>query len=131
MRVLGPCRPKTQVELSRTECLKLGITAVAKESGHLDGTPGVKLIGPAGEMTLEAGALVALRHIHLSDRQATDRGLVKGQKVKVRIGGVRPVVFEDVIIRIHPTFDLRMHLDTDEGNACWAEMKGSLGEIID
>lgn len=131
VRVLGPCRPKTQVELSRTECIKLGIPAVAKVSGDLEGTPGVKLTGPAGELTLDEGALVALRHIHMSDKQADDRGLENKQKVKVKVAGVRGVIFEEVIVRVHPTFDLTMHIDTDEGNACGAEMKGGFGEVVD
>lgn len=130
LRVLGPCRPYTQVELSKTECRQLGVPAVLKESGHHEGSAGIKLIGPAGEVTLEQGVIVPLRHIHISDKQAAERGLVKNQKVKVHVGGVRGVVFEDVIIRVHPTFDLRMHLDTDEGNACNAEMKGALGELV-
>ncbi len=131
VRVLGPCRDKTQVELSRTACIKLGIPVVAKVSGDLKGTPGVKLIGPAGELVLDEGAFVALRHIHISDKQAADRGLENKQKVKVKVAGVRGVIFENVIIRIHPTFDFTMHIDTDEGNACGAEMKGGIGEIID
>ena len=130
VRILGPCREKTQVELTRTECRQLGIPAVVRVSGDLAGTPGVRLIGPAGEITLDEGAVVVQRHIHISDRQAADRGLVKGQSVKVKVPGVRGVVFENVIVRVHPTFDLTLHLDTDEGNACGAEMKGGFGEMI-
>jgi putative phosphotransacetylase len=130
LRVLGPCRPVTQVELSKTECRALGIPAVLKESGHHEGSPGVKLIGPDGETMIESGAIVALRHIHISDKQAAERGLEKNQKVKVRVGGVRGVVFQEVIVRVHPTFDLRLHIDTDEGNACNAEMSGAVGELI-
>ncbi|MBN1585129.1 phosphate propanoyltransferase [Candidatus Uhrbacteria bacterium] len=130
VRVLGPCRPKTQVEITKTECRMLGIPAVVRVSGDVAGTPGVRLIGPAGELTLEEGAMVVQRHVHMSDKQAADRNLVKGQKIKVRVAGVRGVVFEEVFVRVHPTFELTMHIDTDEGNACGAEMKGGVGEII-
>lgn len=130
LRVLGPCRPQTQVELSRTDCFALGIPAVAKLSGSLAGTPGVKLVGPVGEVDLKEGAMVPLRHIHISDKQAAERGLTNGDQVRVRVAGERAVVFEAVAIRVHPTFDLSMHLDTDEGNAAWADIKGGVGEIV-
>jgi putative phosphotransacetylase len=130
MRNLGPCRGQTQVELARTDCFALGIKADLRLSGDLKGTPGCKLIGPKGEVELAEGCIVPLRHIHISDTQAAERGLKNGDKVKVRVGGLRATTFEEVNIRVHPTFDLSMHLDTDEGNAIWADMKGEEGELL-
>ncbi len=131
VRYLGPVRKQTQVELSRTDCFALGFKADLRLSGDLKGTPGCKLVGPKGEIDLPEGVMVALRHIHISDTQAAERGLKNGDKVRVRAAGVRAVVFEEVNIRVHPTFDLSMHLDTDEGNAIWADAKGGEGEIIE
>lgn len=130
VRNLGPCRGQTQVELSRTDCFALGVKAELRLSGDLKGTPGCKLIGPKGEVELAEGCIVPLRHIHISDTQAAERGLKNGDKVRVRVGGARACVFEEVNIRVHPTFDMAMHLDTDEGNAVWADIKGGEGEIL-
>jgi len=130
VRNLGPCRGQTQVELARTDCFALGIKAELRLSGDLKGTPGCKLVGPLGEVDLAEGCIVPLRHIHISDVQAAERGLKNGDKVKVRVGGVRATTFEEVNIRVHPTFDLAMHMDTDEGNAAWADIKGGEGEIL-
>lgn len=130
LRDLGPCRGATQVELSRTDCFALGVSAVLRLSGDHQGTPGCKLVGPAGEVDLAGGVIVPLRHIHISDAQAAERGLKNGDKVKVRIGGGRAAVFEEVHIRTNPSFDLSMHLDTDEGNTVWADIKGAEGEIV-
>lgn len=130
LRNLGPCRGATQVELARTDCFVLGVSAALRLSGDLKGTPGCKLIGPAGEVDLAEGAIVPLRHIHISDAQAAERGFKNGDKVRVRVGGERAVVFEEVNIRTDPSFDLAMHLDTDEGNAIWADIKGAEGEIV-
>jgi len=130
LRNLGPCRKQTQVELARTDCFTLGVKAELRLSGDLKGTPGCKVIGPKGEVDLAEGCIVPLRHIHISDKQAGERGLTNGDKVRLRVAGPRGIVFEEVNIRVHPTFDLACHLDTDEGNAVWADIKGAEGEII-
>lgn len=130
LRNLGPCRGQTQVELAKTDCFALGIKAELRLSGDLKGTPGCKIIGPQGEIDLAEGCIVPLRHIHISDKQAAERGLKGGDKVKVAVPGPRGIVFEEVSIRVNPNFDLACHLDTDEGNAVWADMKGVDGEII-
>lgn len=129
LRVLGPCRVATQVELSKTECLKLGIEPALRLSGDHEGTPGCTLVGPKGEVELNSGVIVAKRHIHLSDEQAAERGLENGQAVDVRVEGDRSVTFHNVILRTNPIFDLHLHLDTDEGNAAWQDMVGGVGEI--
>lgn len=129
-RVLGPCREATQVELAKTDCFKIGIEPVLRLSGHHDGTPGCTLVGPKGAVELEQGVIVAKRHIHLSEKQAAERGLEGGQTVSVVVRGERAVTFHNVILRTDSSFDLHLHLDTDEGNAAWQEMVGGIGEII-
>jgi len=130
LRVLGPCRRQTQVELSKTDCLKAGIEPALRLSGTLAGTPGGTLVGPAGEVRLEEGVVVPKRHIHISDKEAKERDLKDGDIVSVKIGGDRSLTFHEVHIRVHAMFQLHMHLDTDEGNAAWQEVGGGVGEII-
>ncbi|MGI6752040.1 MAG: phosphate propanoyltransferase [Anaerovoracaceae bacterium] len=129
VRILGPERPETQVELSFTDARAIGVTLPIRESGKLEGTPGVKLIGPAGEVDLDHGAIVALRHIHLSPAQAEEAGVKDKQVVSVRFGGERAVVYENVLIRSGEGHTDEIHLDTDEGNAAGLS-NGDLGEII-
>ena len=117
MRVLGPVRPETQVELAMTDARSLGISAPVRESGKLDGTPGCKLIGPVGEVEIEKGVIVALRHIHLNDEQAKEAGVVDKQFVSVKVGGERGLVFDKVLIRSGAAHFKEMHLDTDKANA--------------
>ena len=117
VRVLGPARPETQIELSATDARAIGIKAPVRESGKVEGTPGCKLIGPAGEVELEYGVMLALRHVHLSPAQAEEAGVKDKDVVSVRIGGERGVIFENVLIRSGNGHEKEMHLDTDEGNA--------------
>ena len=117
IRVLGPVRPETQIELAMTDCRAIGVFAPVRESGKLDGTPGVKLVGPAGEVELEKGVIVALRHVHLSAEQAAEAGVVDKEMVSVRVGGERGLVFDNVLIRSGAGHEREIHLDTDEGNA--------------
>lgn len=130
VRVLGPCRKQTQVEMAKTDCLKVGIEPTLRLSGDLVGTPGCNLAGPAGEVKLEEGVVVAQRHIHISDEEAAERGLKDGDIVSVKVGGDRGLTFHEVSIRAHESFCLNVHLDTDEGNAAWLDVGGSEGEII-
>jgi len=117
VRVLGPARGESQVEIAMTEQFKLGIDPPIRESGDLENTPGVVLEGPAGSVTLSKGVICAHRHIHMSTEDALRFGLRDKVKVRVRIGGVRELIFGDVLIRVHPDFRLAMHIDTDEANA--------------
>lgn len=117
VRILGPVRKETQVEVSGTDCFKLGVKPVVRDSGQLDGTDGITIIGPQGEVTTEKGVIVASRHIHLHTDQANAWGLHDGQRVKVRVDGERPVLFEDVLVRVGPKYEMEMHVDTDEANA--------------
>jgi len=117
IRVLGPTRKESQVELAMTDARTIGLTLPVRESGVLDGSPGVKLIGPKGEVELAKGAIIALRHIHLSVSQAKEANLKDKDWVTVKTFGSRPLIFEDVLIRSGDAHLCEMHVDTDEGNA--------------
>jgi len=117
VRVLGPVRPETQVELALTDARGIGIKAPVRESGKLDGTPGCKLVGPCGEVELEKGVIAALRHVHLNDEQAAEAGVKDGEWVSIKIEGERGLVFDNVLVRAGAKHFAEVHLDTDEGNA--------------
>jgi len=128
--ILGPARKATQVEISLTDARTLGINAPIKESGDLAGSPGCKLVGPAGEVEIGEGVIAAKRHVHLRPEDAEKFGVSDKQivKVKVKTDG-RTTIFGDVVIRVNATFMPYMHIDTDEANACAAA--GNVdGEII-
>lgn len=116
--ILGPCRGKTQVEISATDARSLGFDIVIRESGDIKGTPGCKLIGPAGEVEISEGVIVAKRHIHLTPEAAKEMGLVDKQIVKVEVPSEnRSIIFGDVVIRVREDFATAMHINTDEANA--------------
>ncbi len=117
VRVLGPLRPETQVELAMTDARAIGIKAPVKESGKLEGTPGCKLIGPCGEVELDHGVIVALRHVHLNDEQAKEAGVKDKDIVSIKIEGERGLIFDNVLVRSGSKHEREVHLDTDEGNA--------------
>ena len=117
VRVLGPERPQTQVEISRTEEFRLGIDAPIRASGDLSGSPGLVLQGAHGTVRLNEGVICALRHIHLSPEDALSYGLRDRDMVRVRVDGERPLSFGGVLVRVHPQYRLAMHVDTDEANA--------------
>ena len=116
--ILGPARDYNQVELSLTDARTIGVDAVVKESGHLDGTHGVKVVGPCGELELPAGVIAAKRHVHLDPKTAEDYNLKNGDIVSVEVNtDGRSVVFKDTVVRVSEKFAPFMHVDTDEGNA--------------
>jgi propanediol utilization protein len=118
VRIVGPPRSVNQVELSRTDAITLGINAPVRESGDLAGTPGIVLEGPRGTVTLESGVICALRHIHAHPEEAARLGLKDQDRIQVAAqNGDRQMVFQNVVVRVSPTYRLEMHLDTDEGNA--------------
>ena len=129
VRILGPCRKESQVELAQTDARTIGLSLPLRESGVLDGSPGVKLIGPAGEVELEKGAIIALRHIHLSPSQAAEAGLKDKDWVSVKVNSTRPLIFENVLIRSGDGHFREFHVDTDEGNAAGLK-NDDLVEII-
>ncbi|MBS1144308.1 MAG: acetate kinase [Proteobacteria bacterium] len=117
VRVLGPTRKETQVEIAMTEQFKLGIQPPIRQSGDLAGTPGITLEGPHGSTTIERGVVCAQRHIHMSPEDALRFRVRDNYVVRVRIEGERQLIFGDVVVRVNPAFRLAMHIDTDEGNA--------------
>ena len=119
--VLGPIRPADQVELSYSDARTLGINGVpVRESGDVAGTPGLKMVGPAGEVDISEGVIVAKRHIHMTPADAEAFGVEDKQIVKVKIDSDRTLIFDDVVCRVSPKFALAMHIDTDECNAAGA-----------
>jgi acetate kinase len=117
VRVLGPARNVTQVEISRTEGYRLGINAPVRMSGDLHGTPGLYLEGPQGQIDIGEGVIYAQRHMHMTPGDARRLGLQDGDIVRLRVGGGRELIFGDVAVRVSPKFQLEFHLDTDEANA--------------
>lgn len=117
IRVLGPTRKKTQIEISRTDSFKLGVNPPVKDSGDVEGSPGATLRGPNGEVEIEEGIILALRHIHMTPEDAERLGVKDGQMVKVEVEGPRALTFKEVIIRVREDFALDFHVDTDEANA--------------
>lgn len=130
VRILGPVRKDTQLEVSRTDAFALGVNPPVRESGDIAGSAGITLRGPAGELVLKEGVIVAARHIHFHTSDAERLGIADKQLLKVRFGGERGVVFEQVIARVSPSFALDMHIDTDEANAAGIK-NGDQAEIID
>lgn len=118
VRILGPVRAESQVEISLTDGFQLGVKAPIKESGQLDNTPGVTLIGPNGSVDMPKGTIVALRHIHMTPEQAQKLGLKDKDVVEVETFGERAGVLGNVLVRVSDKFALEMHVDIDEANAC-------------
>lgn len=128
--ILGPVRKASQVEVSLTDARTLGVEAIIRESGHIDQTKGITLVGPKGQIELTQGVIAAKRHVHLTPETAAYYGVVDKQIVNVKIvTDQRSLTFGDVVIRVSESFAPAMHIDTDEANA--AGISGSaLGEII-
>jgi propanediol utilization protein len=119
VRILGPTRPHSQVELASTDAISLGIDAPVRLSGKVAGTPGCVLVGPHGAVELEEGVIRAARHVHMSPRDAEYYGVKTGEMMKLRVESPScSMVFEDVLVRAEEGIKLEVHLDTDEGNAC-------------
>ena len=129
IRILGPVRKETQVEVSRTDSYILGIKPPVRISGDIKGSSGVKIIGPKGEIDLKEGVIIAQRHIHMSPDEARSFGVKDGDIAKVKTAGKRVLIFDNVIIRSGPTHKLDFHIDIDEANAAGLS-QGDLVEII-
>ena len=127
--VLGPARKEAQVEISLTDARGLGLTVPVRQSGHVSGSPGITLVGPAGTVTISQGVIAAQRHIHLTPADASRFGVMDQQTVKLQTFTSRPLVFEDVVVRVSPEFASRVHLDYDEANAC-GFVPGDYGRIL-
>jgi putative phosphotransacetylase len=118
VRILGPARPTTQVELSLTDAVAMGVEAPVRPSGQIDGTPGCILLGPAGVVELPRGVIRAERHVHMSPADAAVYGFKDRQYVKLHVDSDCSATFDRVLVRVDERFLLEVHVDTDEGNAC-------------
>ena len=127
--ILGPVRKESQVEISLTDCLQLGVKAPIRESGDIEGTPGIVLVNGDKSVSLDKGLIVAKRHVHMTPEDAEKIGVKNHDIVKVKVEGARPLIFDDVVIRVSPKFATYMHIDYDEANACGFS-NGIRGRII-
>lgn len=128
--ILGPVRPETQVELSASDARSIGVVAPCRESGDIAGSGACKLVGPAGEVEITEGVIVAKRHIHATPEDAEKFGIKDKEIVSVKIeSDGRSLVFGDVVVRVSPKYALAMHIDTDESNAAFVK-PGMMGEIV-
>jgi acetate kinase len=117
VRILGPARKYTQIEIAMTEQFKLGVNPPIRESGDIEGTPGCTLESPTASIAVDRGVICALRHVHMTPEDALRYGVRDKSTVRVRIAGDRQLVFGDVLVRVDPSYALAMHIDTDEANA--------------
>ena len=129
VRILGPTRPETQLEISVTDAFKLGVSPEVRNSGDIDGTPGAKLVGPKGEVEIDDGLIVAARHIHMHTSDGEEFGVGDKDMVKIRVGGPRGLIFNNVLVRVADSYALEMHVDIEEGNAAGVK-NGELVELI-
>ena len=129
MRVLGPARPESQVEVSLADARGLGIAVPVRQSGDTEGTPGCKLVGPKGEVEMTKGVIVAARHIHMSLEDAEKFGVKDKDVVSVQTTGERALLFNNVLVRANAAFALEMHVDLEEGNAAGVK-NGDLVELV-
>lgn len=127
--VLGPARKEAQVEISLTDGRQLGIQPPVRPSGDVAGSPGAVLVGPEGSVEIPQGVIAAQRHIHMTPEDAAAMGVRDKETVRFQVFSDRPVIFEDVLVRVSPQFATYAHLDYDEANACgW--QAGDLGRIL-
>jgi len=129
VRILGPVRKQTQVEISRTDAIFFKVKPVVRESGNLKGTPGIILIGPQGKIKIKEGVINAWRHIHCSLKESQELGLKNKVLVSIKTMGIRSITFHKVMVQVKPNYQLYMHIDTDEGNASSIIKKG-IGYLI-
>lgn len=130
VRVLGPERKQTQIEVSLTDCVTLGIKAPIRDSGNLEGSAPIVLRGPAGSVELNEGVIVAMRHIHFHPSEAAPFGIKDKDIIKVKTGdNLRALVFDQVLARVNPAYALEFHIDTDEANASGLK-SGDMVEVV-
>lgn len=127
--MLGPCRAATQVELSKSDCVALGVDAPLRESGDVAGSGAITIEGPCGSLDIKEGVIIAHNHIHVTQRDSLLLDLKDKDRVAVEVLSDRPVIFEDVIIRVSPKFSCKMHIDFDEANAAFVH-GFTMGRII-
>lgn len=127
--ILGPVRKVSQVEVSLTDALALGIKVPVKMSGDIEGTPGITVTNGSRSLELKQGVIVAKRHIHMTPEDAIKFGVEDGEIIKVKVFGGRPLIFDDLVVRVSKDFHTDVHIDYDEANAC-GYTKGTMGLIL-
>lgn len=127
--VLGPARKEAQVEVSMTDARVLGLQPPIRESGNVAGSPGAVIKSEKGQITIESGVIIAQRHLHLTPEDAARFAVEDRQVVRLQVFTRRPLIFQDVLVRVRPDFATRAHLDFDEANACGLQ-PGDLGRIL-
>lgn len=130
VRVLGPFRSYTQVEISRTDAYKLGINPPMRESGDLEGSSPITIIGPCGVLEKAEGCILATRHIHATEEICNDLGLDPNKKYSVKVGGIKGGVMNGISIKVNKNYKLEMHIDTDDANAHLIDKENNIGDII-
>jgi propanediol utilization protein len=118
VRILGPCRSFSQVELAFTDAISLGIDVPVRLSGDIEGTPGCLLVGPRGSLVLKQGVIRAERHVHMGPKDAEYYGVKHLDRIHMRVEGTCPTVLEGLLVRVHNDWKLEVHIDTDEANCC-------------
>lgn len=129
VRILGPARSLSQVEISWTDAMKLGVKPPLRISGDIKGSSPVTLIGPKGSVVLNEGLIIAQAHIHMSPADSARFQVVDGQSVQIKVEGIRPIILSNVVIRVSERYRLEMHIDTDEANAGLIQ-QGTFAEIV-
>jgi len=129
VRILGPVRPASQVEISKSDALRFKFVAPVRSSGDVKGSGAATLVGPKGQVKIEEGVIIADRHIHFSPEEAALFGVVDRQIVSLKIGGIKAGILDNVLCRVHPQFRLDCHLDTDDGSAFMLNT-GDMVELI-
>jgi putative phosphotransacetylase len=129
VRILGPVRKETQIEISLADGFVLGVNPPVRDSGDLIDSPGAKIVGPKGEVVIDKGVIAASRHIHMHTSDAENFGVVDKEVVSVKVEGKRGLVFDNVLVRVHKEYALEMHVDVEEGNAAGLK-NGSMVELL-
>lgn len=126
VRVLGPARPASQIEVMTGDCFKLGVKAPVRQSGDISGTPGITIVGSAGSVEIKEGVIVAQRHIHMSPEDAQFYKVTDGELVMIKLNSERGGVFDNVVVRVSEDFRLECHLDVEEANAMGLNSKSKV-----
>ncbi|WP_027416968.1 phosphate propanoyltransferase [Aneurinibacillus terranovensis] len=129
VRILGPIRNITQVEISKSDSYVLGVNAPIRMSGDINGTPGLVIIGPKGRVALDKGVIIAMRHIHMNSNDAREFGVKDKEIVQVKTDGDRGLIFDHVVVRVSEKYALDFHIDTDEANAAGLKT-GDMIELV-
>ncbi len=129
VRVLGPERGETQVELTKTDAMHLGIDVPLRDSGDIEETPGICVEGSKGNVSLNKGVIIAKKHLHASEEEAKELGIKDRDIINVKITGGNPLIFENILVRVHPNYRLAVHIDRDDGDSANIS-RVNFGEII-